>query len=204
MAHELPPLPYAYDGLEPYLDAQTMRIHHQRHHAAYVKGLNQAIAGTEFEPVALPKLLSRLYRVPRHIRGAVRSGGGGHANHSLFWESMSRHGGGVPGGVLDAAINKAFGSLPRFQEAFSHVALSRFGSGWVWLVRELDGSLLIYSTPNQDSPYMHTGSIPLLGLDVWEHAYYLKYQNRRAEYIRNWWRVVNWKAVADRYAAARI
>ena len=117
---------------------------------------------------------------------------------------MSRHGGGVPGGVLDAAINKAFGSLPVFQEAFSHVALSRFGSGWVWLVRELDGSLLIYSTPNQDSPYMHTGSIPLLGLDVWEHAYYLKYQNRRAEYVRNWWKVVNWKAVADRYAAARI
>ena len=204
MAHELPPLPYAYDGLEPYLDAQTMRIHHQRHHAAYVKGLNHAIAGTAFEPMALPKLLSRLYRVPRHIRGAVRSSGGGHANHSLFWESMSRHGGGVPGGVLDAAINKAFGSLPRFQEAFSHVALSRFGSGWVWLVRELDGSLLIYSTPNQDSPYMHTGSIPLLGLDVWEHAYYLKYQNRRAEYVRNWWKVVNWKAVADRYAAAWI
>ncbi len=233
MAHELPPLPYAYNALEPVIDEQTMRIHHKRHHAAYVDGLNQAIAGTPFENMDLARLLSRLYKVPRHIRGAVRNSGGGHANHSLFWKMMSPDGGGAPGGVLAAAIDRAFGRFEDFRETFGRVALGRFGSGWVWLVlrrafgrfedfREtfgrvalgrfgsgwvwlvlrLDGSLRICGLPSQDNPYMQTGDVPLLGLDLWEHAYYLKYQNRRADYVGNWWNIVDWEAVASRYEAA--
>ncbi len=202
MAHELPPLPYAYNALEPVIDEQTMRIHHKRHHAAYVDGLNQAIAGTPFENMDLARLLSRLYKVPRHIRGAVRNSGGGHANHSLFWKMMSPDGGGAPGGVLAAAIDRAFGRFEDFRETFGRVALGRFGSGWVWLVLRLDGSLRICGLPSQDNPYMQTGDVPLLGLDLWEHAYYLKYQNRRADYVGNWWNIVDWEAVASRYEAA--
>ncbi len=202
MAHELPPLPYAYNALEPVIDEQTMRIHHKRHHAAYVDGLNQAIAGTPFENMDLARLLSRLYKVPRHIRGAVRNSGGGHANHSLFWKMMSPDGGGAPGGVLAAAIDRAFGRFEDFRETFGRVALGRFGSGWVWLVLRLDSSLRICGLPSQDNPYMQTGDVPLLGLDLWEHAYYLKYQNRRADYVGNWWNIVDWEAVASRYEAA--
>ncbi len=202
MAHELPPLPYAYNALEPVIDEQTMSIHHKRHHAAYVDGLNQAIAGTPFENMDLARLLSRLYKVPRHIRGAVRNSGGGHANHSLFWKMMSPDGGGAPGGVLAAAIDRAFGRFEDFRETFGRVALGRFGSGWVWLVLRLDGSLRICGLPSQDNPYMQTGDVPLLGLDLWEHAYYLKYQNRRADYVGNWWNIVDWEAVASRYEAA--
>lgn len=202
MPHELSPLPYTYAALEPYLDERTMQIHHGKHHAAYVHGLNQAIAGTEFEDEELAKLLGRLYQVPEDIRKTVRNSGGGHANHKLFWDTMSPDGGGFPNGKLAVKIGADFGTFDQFRELFEKVALRHFGSGWGWLVLKLDGNLGIYSTPNQDTPYMQTGDVPLLGLDLWEHAYYLQYPNRRAEYVRSWWNVVSWKTVNQRYEAA--
>ena len=202
MAFALPVLPYAYDALEPYIDEQTMRIHHGKHHAAYVENLNNATAGTEFENMAVTEALKKLYVVPEGIRAIVRNNGGGHANHSFFWETMCPNGGGAPSGALADAINAAFGDFDECRNRFNSAAVARFGSGWAWLVVRLDGSFLIYSTPNQDGPYTQIGDVPLLGLDVWEHAYYLNYQNRRAEYVGNWWNVINWDAVAERYAAA--
>ena len=202
MTHQLPALPYAFDALEPFIDARTMEIHHDKHHAGYTNKLNAASAGTEFEDVPVPELLARLDSVPESIRTAVRNNGGGYINHDLFWKIMGPNAGGTPSGELASAIDAAFGSLGAFKEKFSAAAAGRFGSGWAWLVVKSDGSLDVYSTANQDSPYTD-GDTPILTLDVWEHAYYLKYQNRRPEYISNWWNVVNWSAVAANYAAAR-
>ncbi|BCU82804.1 superoxide dismutase [Polycladomyces abyssicola] len=201
--HELPALPYAHDALEPYIDAQTMEIHHGRHHATYVNNLNAALEGhTALAEKSIEDLLRNIDQVPESIRTAVRNNGGGHANHSLFWQIMSPNGGGEPSGELANAINQAFGSFDRFKEEFTKAATTRFGSGWAWLVVKKDGSLAVTSTPNQDSPLMD-GDTPILGLDVWEHAYYLKYQNKRPEYIKAFWNVVNWDEVAKRYQAAR-
>ncbi len=198
MAFELPPLPYAYDALEPHIDEQTMRIHHDKHHGGYVDKLNAAIKGTDLENLTIEAILARGVN---NLPAAVRNNGGGHANHSLFWRVMSPNGGGEPGGDLASAINSAFSSFASFKDTFTEAALGRFGSGWAWLV--WDGSKLdVYSTANQDSPLME-GKTPILGLDVWEHAYYLKYQNRRAEYVQAWWNVVNWSQVAEFFAAAR-
>ncbi len=203
MAHELPALPYPYDALEPYIDARTMEIHHTKHHQGYVNKLNAALEKyPDLQKVPLEELLRNIASVPEDIRTAVRNNGGGHANHSLFWTIMGPNGGGQPSGALAAAIEAAFGSFDAFKEAFSQAAATRFGSGWAWLVVDAFGNLKVYSTPNQDSPYMD-GFTPILGLDVWEHAYYLKYQNRRPEYIQNWWNVVNWDEVARRYEAAK-
>lgn len=203
MAHELPPLPYAYDALEPYIDTQTMQLHHDKHHAAYVNNLNAALesADESLRALSVEDLLRRIHEVPESIRTAVRNNGGGHANHSLFWSIMGPGGGGEPTGELASAINSTFGSFQAFKDLFSKTAASHFGSGWAWLVVK-DGKLEVRSTPNQDSPLME-GQIPILGLDVWEHAYYLKYQNRRPEYIQNWWNVVNWAEVNRRYLEAR-
>ena len=203
MAHTLPSLPYAYNALEPYIDAQTMEIHHTKHHQAYVNNLNAALEKhPDLQGVDLESLLRNIQSVPEDIRTAVRNNGGGHANHSLFWTIMGPNAGGAPTGELAAAINAAFGSFDAFKEQFSTAAKTRFGSGWAWLVVDGFGKLAVYSTANQDSPYMN-GHTPILGLDVWEHAYYLKYQNRRPEYVENWWNVVNWDAVAERYAQAK-
>ncbi|HEX6989239.1 MAG TPA: superoxide dismutase [Bacillota bacterium] len=203
MAHELPPLPYDYAALEPHIDEQTMRIHHDRHHAAYVNNLNAALEGQAgLAGKSVEDLLRGIDQVPEAIRTAVRNNGGGHANHTLFWEVMKPGGSRQPGGDLAAAIDRAFGSFDQFKEAFSKAAAGRFGSGWAWLVVDGGGNLKVYSTANQDSPYME-GDVPILGLDVWEHAYYLKYQNRRPDYIQAWWNVVNWDEVGRRYAAAR-
>src|SRR5690606_6597066 len=181
MAHQLPPLPYPYNALEPHIDEQTMRIHHDKHHDTYVTKLNQALEGhPELQSKSIEDLLRGIDSVPESIRTAVRNNGGGHANHSLFWEIMSPNGGGAPSGALAAAINSAFGSFEKFKEEFTQAAANRFGSGWAWLVVDKDGKLAVTSTPNQDSPLME-GKTPILGLDVWEHAYYLKYQNRRPE-----------------------
>ncbi|MEA3335245.1 MAG: superoxide dismutase [Chloroflexota bacterium] len=202
MAHELPALPYAFDALEPYIDARTMEIHHDKHHAGYTNKLNAAIEGSKFENLPVPSLLAQLDDLPEDIRTAVRNNGGGYVNHSLFWEIMGPNAGGAPSGQLAAAIDDAFGSFAEFQARFSAAAGTRFGSGWAWLVVKPDGSLDAYSTPNQDSPFMQ-GDIPILGIDVWEHAYYLNYQNRRPDYVSSWWNVVNWDAVTGKYAAAR-
>jgi Fe-Mn family superoxide dismutase len=201
----LPPLLYAYDALEPHIDAQTMQIHHDKHHAAYVANLNKAAASIpqfdSFVNDSVVNLLKDLNSVPENVRTAVRNNGGGHYNHSLFWQMMKKGGGGEPTGDLAKAIDAAFGSFSTFKDNFSKAALGQFGSGWAWLV--LDGSAVkIEPTPNQDSP-LSSGKTPLLGLDVWEHAYYLKYQNKRADYITGWWNVVNWDFVADRYAKAK-
>ncbi len=202
MAHTLPSLPYAYNALEPYIDAQTMEIHHTKHHAAYVNNLNAALEKyPELQSVSLESLLRHINSVPEDIRTAVRNNGGGHSNHSLFWTWMGPNAGGAPSGELADALNRAFGSFDAFKEQFTKAATTRFGSGWAWLALPAFGKLVVYSTANQDSPYMD-GYTPILGLDVWEHAYYLKYQNRRPEYIQNWWNVVNWAAVADSYAKA--
>ncbi|HJO04701.1 MAG TPA: superoxide dismutase [Acidobacteriota bacterium] len=202
MAHEVPDLAYAFDALEPHIDARTMEIHHDKHHAAYVAGLNGALDGQDnLQAMALPELLGSLDAVPESIRGAVRNHGGGHANHSLFWSIMSPGGGGAPAGDLGAAIDAAFGSFDAFKETFAKAGATRFGSGWAWLVVDGDGSLQCYSTANQDSPHMQ-GHTPILGLDVWEHAYYLNYQNRRPDYIAAFWNVVNWDEVEDRRAKA--
>jgi superoxide dismutase, Fe-Mn family len=202
MAFNLPDLPYPHNALEPHVDAQTMQIHHGKHHATYVSKLNEAVQGTKFENMEIEELLRNINSVPEEKRGAVRNHGGGHANHSLFWKIMKPQGGGKPSGELAGAIDKAFGGFDAFKEKFAAAATTRFGSGWAWLSVDSGGNLIVESTPNQDSPYME-GRTPILGLDVWEHAYYLKYQNRRPDYIAAWWNVVNWDEVAKRYTDAK-
>jgi len=200
--YEVPPLPYAFDALEPHIDARTMEIHHDKHHAAYVTNLNKALDGhPELQSQSVEDLLRGIDRVPESIRTAVRNHGGGHANHSLFWQIMGPQGGGNPGGDLAAAIDSAFGSFQSFKEKLTNAAAGQFGSGWGWLV-VAGGKLDVIARPNQDSPLME-GKTPLLGVDVWEHAYYLKYQNRRPDYLAAWWNTVSWQAVADRYSRAR-
>jgi Fe-Mn family superoxide dismutase len=200
MAYELPELPYAYDALEPHIDSRTMEIHHSKHHAGYVSKVNAALDGSEYGGQSVEDLISNIAGVSEDIRGAVRNNGGGHANHSLFWSILSATGGGEPTGTLAAAINEACGSFDAFKEGFGTAAATRFGSGWAWLSVD-NGKLVVESTPNQDSPLME-GRTPILGLDVWEHAYYLNYQNRRPDYIAAFFNVVNWDAVAERYTTA--
>jgi Fe-Mn family superoxide dismutase len=201
--HELPALPYDYNALEPYIDEQTMRIHHGKHHATYVDKLNAALEGqAALAEKSVNDLLASLDSVPESIRTAVRNNGGGHSNHTLFWQILSPNGGGEPSGALADAINSTFGSFDKFKEEFAAQAAGRFGSGWAWLIVDKDGKLAVTSTPNQDTPVMD-GNTPILGLDVWEHAYYLKYQNRRPEYINAFWNVVNWDEVAKRFDAAK-
>jgi Fe-Mn family superoxide dismutase len=202
MAYELPKLAYAYNALEPHIDARTMEIHHGKHHQAYITNVNKALEGQDaLAAKSVEDLIADLNAVPEAIRGAVRNNGGGHANHTLFWSIMKPGGGGAPGGDLGAAINAAFGSFDDFKAKFKNAGVTRFGSGWAWLSLS-NGALEIHSTPNQDSPIME-GKTPLLGCDVWEHAYYLSYQNRRPDYMDAWWNVVDWDAVAARYAAAK-
>jgi Fe-Mn family superoxide dismutase len=199
---ELPKLPYAFDALEPHIDARTMEIHHDRHHKAYVDNLNAALKEHEgLHKKTIGELIAGLNDLPKSVQTAVRNNGGGHLNHSLFWQMMTKDGGGQPTGELARAINDAFGSFEKFQEAMTKAGMTRFGSGWAWLVHDKN-KLNVVSTANQDSP-VTDGAVPLLGVDVWEHAYYLKYQNKRADYVKAWWNVVNWKDVAERYAAAR-
>ena len=201
MTFDLPSLAYAYDALEPSIDTLTMEIHHSKHHNAYVNNLNAALEKhPELAGKSLEELVTNINSVPEDIRTAVRNNGGGHFNHSLFWTVMSPHGGGEPSGDLAAAIGDAFGSFASLKESFSKAAATRFGSGWAWLGFK-NGKLAVLSMPNQDVPMME-GLTPILGIDVWEHAYYLKYQNRRPEYVSNWWNVVNWDEVATRYAKA--
>lgn len=201
MAYSLPDLPYGYDALEPHIDARTMEIHHTKHHNAYIAKVNAAIEGSELENKSIEDLVSDMNSVPENIRGAVRNNGGGHANHTLFWTVMGPGCGGTPSGDLGAAIDSTFGSFDKFKEEFSNAAATRFGSGWAWLSVD-NGKLIVESTPNQDSPLME-GRTPILGLDVWEHAYYLNYQNRRPDYVSAFFNVINWDAVAQRYAAAK-
>lgn len=202
-AHSLPDLPYAHDALEPHIDARTMQIHHGKHHQGYVNNLNSALEGrSDLQAKSVENLLRDIEAVPEEIRTAVRNNGGGHANHSLFWRIMSPRGGGGPEGGLAEALDDAFGSFDAFRDEFASTAGGRFGSGWGWLVVRNGGDLAVYSTPNQDSPYME-GDTPILGVDVWEHAYYLNYQNRRADYLKAWWNVVDWSAVAQRFEEAR-
>ncbi|MDA0205367.1 MAG: superoxide dismutase [Acidobacteria bacterium] len=202
MAYSVPALPYSFDALEPHIDARTMEIHHDKHHAAYVSKVNAALEGhADLAAKSIEDLVSDLSAVPEAIRGAVRNNGGGHANHSLFWTVMAPSGGGAPSGDLAAAINAACGSFDKFKEQFGAAAATRFGSGWAWLSVG-GGKVVVESTPNQDSPLME-GRTPILGLDVWEHAYYLNYQNRRPDYISAFWNVVNWAEVAKRFAAAK-
>ena len=201
MAFELPDLPYPCDALEPHIDAETMRIHHDLHHKAYVDNANAALEGTEFADWSVEKVLGDLDLVPEDKRTAVRNNAGGHANHSMFWEIMSPDGGGAPSGDLAAAIDDAFGGFDQLKSAITDGGVKRFGSGWTWLVWDGTG-LAVTSTPNQDSPLMED-KVPLLGIDVWEHAYYLKYQNLRASYLDAWWGTVNWKAVEAKLAAAK-
>ena len=200
MAFEVPALPYAYDALEPHIDETTMQIHHDKHHQAYVDKLNAAVEGTDAANSSIEELISGLSALPAEIQGPVRNNGGGHLNHSLFWESMSADGGGAPDGDLAAAIDDAFGSFEAFKEAFEAAGVGQFGSGWAWLVADGDG-VAVVSTANQESP-LTDGKTPLLGNDVWEHAYYLNYQNRRPDYLKAWWNTVDWSVVAARYAAA--
>ena len=202
MAYTLPDLPYAGDALKPHIDAKTMEIHHDKHHNAYVTKLNAAIEGSTLGDQSIEDLCRNLDTVPENIRTAVQNNGGGHANHSLFWTVMGPGGGGTPEGALAAAIDSELGGFDAFKTAFSNAAATRFGSGWAWLSVDSTGKLVVESTPNQDNPWM-TGSTPILGLDVWEHAYYLNYQNRRPDYIAAFWNVVNWQAVGERYAAAK-
>ncbi|MDA0989751.1 MAG: superoxide dismutase [Verrucomicrobia bacterium] len=201
MAFELPALPYDYNALEPSIDARTMEIHHGKHHAGYTSKLNDAIAGTDLESKSAVEIISNLAAVPEKIRNAVRNNGGGYVNHCLFWEVMGPKKGGEPSGALASAIDGAFGSFDDFKQAFSNAAATRFGSGWAWLVVD-NGKVAVTSTPNQDSPLMDGAAVPILGLDVWEHAYYLNYQNRRPDYVSAWWNVVNWDAVAEKFGAA--
>ena len=201
MPYELPALPYAYDALEPTIDEQTMRIHHGKHHQAYVDNLNKALDGTEWDGRPLEQVLANLSSLPEDKQAAVRNNGGGHANHSLFWQIMKPGGGGDPTGALGQAIADAFGDADQLKAAINDGGVKRFGSGWTWLVWDGTG-LAVYSTPNQDSPLMQS-DVPLLGIDVWEHAYYLNYQNRRPDYLAAWWNVVNWAEVATRLDEAR-
>jgi Fe-Mn family superoxide dismutase len=201
MAFEVPPLPYDYNALEPHIDEQTMHLHHDKHHQAYVDKANAALEGTEFADKPIEEILKNLDAIPEGKRTAVRNNGGGHYNHSLFWESMNPAGGGQPAGDLAAAIDSTFGSFDAFKEQFEAAGVNQFGSGWAWLVVD-GGNLAITSSANQDNP-ISQGKTPLLGNDVWEHAYYLKYQNRRPEYLKAWWNTVNWPVVAERFAAAQ-
>jgi superoxide dismutase, Fe-Mn family len=201
VAYEVPPLPYDYNALEPTIDEQTMQLHHDKHHQAYVDKANDAIAGTEWDGKPVEEVLQNLSSLPDDKQTVFRNNGGGHANHSLFWESMSPDGGGEPGGERADAINEAFGSFDSFKEQFEANGVGQFGSGWTWLVMD-GGQLKLEKTPNQDSPVLN-GQTPLLGNDVWEHAYYLKYQNKRPDYLKAWWNVVNWDKVAERYSAAK-
>ena len=202
MAYTVPELPYAKNALEPHIDAQTMEIHHDKHHVAYVTNLNKALDGAGVAEQSIEDLCRNVGSVPEKIRMAVRNNGGGHANHSLFWTVMSPKGGGEPSGALAEAIKSDVGGFAAFKEAFANAGATRFGSGWAWLSVEKGGKLLVESTPNQDNPWME-GRTPILGMDVWEHAYYLKYQNRRPDYIAAFWNVVDWNAVADRFAKAK-
>ncbi|ERI92206.1 superoxide dismutase, Mn [Clostridiales bacterium oral taxon 876 str. F0540] len=196
---KLPNLPYSYDALEPYIDTQTMMVHHDKHHAAYVEKLNEAVNKyPELKDKSLEYLLSNLDKLPNDVKEAIRNNGGGHYNHSLFWTIMGKDKGGEPKGKLKEDIVKSFGSFDNFKKEFKTAALNRFGSGWAWLIKDRDGKLKVISTPNQDSPIM-VGTTPIMGLDVWEHAYYLKYQNKRGDYIDNWWKIVNWDEVEKRY-----
>lgn len=203
MAHELPALPYANDALEPHIDAETMMIHHDRHHNTYVTSLNAALEGQAgLQAKSAEELISDLNSIPEGIRTAVRNHGGGHANHSLFWEVIGPGGGGQPTGALADAINNELGGFDKFKEDFKKAGATRFGSGWAWLSVDQSGKLVVSSTPNQDSPLME-GNTPILGMDVWEHAYYLKYQNKRPDYMEAFFQVINWSAVSERYAAAK-
>jgi len=201
-AFKLPPLPYDYKALEPHIDAATMRFHHDKHHGAYVKNLNEAVnKHPELKSKSAKELISDLNSVPEDIRTTVRNNGGGHVNHSMFWEIMSPNGGGSPKGAIATAIKETFGSFDNFKQLFNEAGNKRFGSGWVWLIRTREGKLQVTSTANQDSPLME-GNYPIMGNDVWEHAYYLKYQNRRADYLAAWWNVVNWQEVNKRFEQA--
>jgi Fe-Mn family superoxide dismutase len=200
MSYEVPPLPYDYGALEPHIDEQTMRVHHDKHHQAYVDNANKALEGTEWADRSVEDVLQNLGSLPDDKQAAVRNNAGGHYNHSLFWEIMSPDGGGDPGGSLGSAIDSTFGGLDQLKEQVNDAGVKRFGSGWTWLVVD-NGALAVTSTPNQDSP-LSDGKTPILGIDVWEHAYYLKYQNRRPDYLAEWWNVVNWDAVQRRYDAA--
>jgi superoxide dismutase, Fe-Mn family len=202
MAFELPPLPYDYNALEPYIDTQTMQLHHDKHHAAYVNNLNAAVQGTPFADKPVEEVVRNLNEVPENIRTAVRNNGGGHLNHTAFWQTMTPGGSKTPTGALASAIDSKFGSFDAFKAAFNDAGAKRFGSGWAWLVLDKSGNLSVVSTANQDNP-ITDGLTPLLGNDVWEHAYYLKYQNRRPEYLSAWWNVVNWDVVGKRYDQAR-
>ena len=200
-AFTLPKLPYAFDALEPHIDAKTMEIHHDRHHAAYVAGLNTAVAKyPEWGKRPIEEIMRLLSSVPEDVRTAVRNMGGGHINHTFFWQVMKKDGGGEPKGELAAAIDKKFSSYSQFTDAFTKAATGVFGSGWTWLVKLPDGSVDIQSTPNQDNPWMAAKATPLIGIDVWEHAYYLKHQNRRADYVKEWWNVVNWDFASEQFA----
>ena len=202
MTHILPPLPYAFDALEPYVDAKTMEIHHDKHHGGYVNNLNKALEGhPELQNLPVEELLERIGNVPEAVRTAVRNNGGGHMNHSMFWKIMKKGGGGEPSGDLAGAIKSTFGNFGDFKKTFTQAATSRFGSGWAWLLIR-GGKLAVESTPNQDNPVIDGGKA-IFGLDVWEHAYYLKYQNRRPEYIEAWWNTVNWAQVADNFGKAK-
>ena len=202
MTHNLPPLPYPFDALEPFIDAKTMEIHHDKHHGAYVTNLNKALEGhPELQKLPVEELLARIGTVPEAVRTAVRNNGGGHLNHSMFWNIMKKGGGGEPSGDLADAIKGAFGNFGDFKKTFAQAAITRFGSGWAWLLIR-GGKLTVESTANQDNPVMDGGKA-FFGLDVWEHAYYLKYQNRRAEYVEAWWNTVNWATVAENFARAK-
>lgn len=203
MAHELPPLPYGYDALEPYIDQETMMLHHDKHHAAYVNNLNAALEKyPDLQGKSVEELLRNIESVPADIRVAVRNNGGGHANHTMFWQIMKPNGGGEPTGAIADLIRDKFGSFEEFKKQFNDAGAKRFGSGWVWLVRTRDGDYQIISTANQDSPLME-GQFPIMGNDVWEHAYYLKYRNRRPEYLEAWWNVVNWDEINRRLQQAQ-
>jgi len=203
MAFELPPLPYDYNALEPYIDTQTMQLHHDKHHQAYVTNANNALQGyDQFASMSVDDLLRKINQVPESIRTALRNNAGGHSNHTMFWNIMKPNGGGQPTGDFANAIQQTFGSFDAFKTAFNDAGTKRFGSGWAWLVLDSSGKLQVISTPNQDSPLID-GLYPVMGNDVWEHAYYLKYQNRRPEYLNAWWNVVNWDEVARRYQQAR-